>query len=352
MGLFDGLFGSKEIDENSSAKDLAKFAKSKDEYIRKEVAEHKNCTIELLELLSKDEEPSVRIGVANNENCTIELLELLSKDDFQTVRSTVAENPNCPKELLEVLKDDEDTWVYKAALEKLVELDPNLTQELLKSGNEKYLSFLAGYSETTEENLLKIAKDCNHETLTSILLNDNLKEKKLESLFKKHKNDENFEDFAIGFINSDNTNSKIIKEVYEMLKGSQDDIMPNNIISNIASNEKTSKEILVELSESVHSEIRENVAMNLSTPLEINVKLTADSSSFVINEALRTLYEKRTEPKDELLAILKDIVGKLSASGEKVGELGGADVVSGGLMQEDVDYNTENINSRIKELEG
>ena len=56
MGLFDGLFGSKEIDENSSVKDLAKFAKSKDEYIRKEVAEHKNCTIELLELLSKDEE--------------------------------------------------------------------------------------------------------------------------------------------------------------------------------------------------------------------------------------------------------------------------------------------------------
>lgn len=97
---------------------------------------------------------------------------------------------------------------------------------------------------------------------------------------------------------------------------------------------------------------KENVAMNLSTPLEINVKLTADSSSFVINEALRTLYEKRTEPKDELLAILKDIVGKLSASGEKVGELGGADVVSGGLMQEDVDYHTENINSRIKELEG
>ena len=34
---------------------------------------------------------------------------------------------------------------------------------------------------------------------------------------------------------------------------------------------------------------KENVAMNLSTPLEINVKLTADSSSFVINEALRTL---------------------------------------------------------------
>ena len=113
-----------------------------------------------------------------------------------------------------------------------------------------------------------------------------------------------------------------------------------------------SKDILAELSDCEDSEVRENIAMNLSTPLEINVKLTADSSSFVINEALKTLYEKRTEPKDELLAILKDIVGKLSASGEKVGELGGADVVSGGLMQEDVDHHTEQINSRIKELEG
>ena len=92
--------------------------------------------------------------------------------------------------------------------------------------------------------------------------------------------------------------------------------------------------------------------MNLSTPLETNVKLAADSSSFVIGEALKTLYERRTKPKDQLLVILKDIVGKLSATGEKIGELGGADVVSGGLMQEDVDYHTEKINSRIKELEG
>ena len=39
MGLLDDIFnriGKKEIDENSSAKDLVKFAKSKDEYIRQE----------------------------------------------------------------------------------------------------------------------------------------------------------------------------------------------------------------------------------------------------------------------------------------------------------------------------
>lgn len=74
MGLFDSLLGSGEIDENSSIKDLAKFAKLKDEYIRQEVAEHKNCTIELLELLSKDEESTVRKRVALHENCTTELL--------------------------------------------------------------------------------------------------------------------------------------------------------------------------------------------------------------------------------------------------------------------------------------
>ena len=113
-----------------------------------------------------------------------------------------------------------------------------------------------------------------------------------------------------------------------------------------------SKDILAELSDCKDSEVRENIAMNLSTPLEINVKLVSDSLSYVISEALLTLYEKRTEPKDELLVILKDIVGKLSATGEKVGELGGGDVVSGGLMQEDVDHHTEQINSRIKELEG
>ena len=50
--------------------------------------------------------------------------------------------------------------------------------------------------------------------------------------------------------------------------------------------------------------IKEIQASNLSTPLETNVKLASDSSSFVINEALRALYEKRTEPKDQLLVIL------------------------------------------------
>jgi len=352
MGLFDGLFGSKEIDENSSAKDLAKFAKSKDEWVRREVAEHNNCTIELLELLSKDEESMVRKTVALNENCTIELLELLSKDEDFDVREAVAESPNCSKEMLEVLKDDEWQQVCDAALKKLVELDPNLIQELIESGNEKYLTFLAEDSETTEENLLKIAKDCNHEILEKIFKNENLKEKSIESLYKKHKNDENLHLLAKGITWNKNTPVKIIKEIYELFKDPEDGIVFVKIMLNISCSEKTPKDILAELSDCEDSEVRENIAMNLSTPLEINVKLTADSSSFVINEALKTLYEKRNEPKDELLAILKDIVGKLSASGEKVGELGGADVVSGGLMQEDVDHHTEQINSRIKELEG
>lgn len=352
MGLFDGLFGSKEIDENSSAKDLAKFAKSKDEYIRQEVAEHKNCTIELLELLSKDEVSTVRKYVALNENCTTELLELLSKDEEFDVREGVAESPNCSKELLEVLKDDEWQQVCNAALEKLIELDPNLIQELIESGNEKYLNFLAGYSQITEENLLKIAKDCNHKILEKIFYNKNLKEKSIESLYKKHKNDENFHHLASEITRNTNTPVKIIKDIYESFKDPEDGIPFDRIMTNIAYLEKTPKDILAELSDHEEGGVRENVAMNLSTPLEINVKLVSDSLSYVISEALLTLYEKRTEPKDELLVILKDIVGKLSATGEKVGELGGGDVVSGGLMQEDVDFHKEKINSRIKELEG
>ena len=80
MGLLDDLFnsiGSKKIDENSSEKDLGKFAKSKDENIRQEVAEHENCTLELSELLSKDENEYVRKAVAENPKCSKEILELL-----------------------------------------------------------------------------------------------------------------------------------------------------------------------------------------------------------------------------------------------------------------------------------
>ena len=103
--------------------------------------------------------------------------------------------------------------VCDAALKKLVELDPNLIQELIESGNEKYLTFLAEDSETTEENLLKIAKDCNHEILEKIFKNENLKEKSIESLYKKHKNDENLHLLAKGITWNKNTPVKIIKEI-------------------------------------------------------------------------------------------------------------------------------------------
>ena len=43
--------------------------------------------------------------------------------------------------MLEVLKDDEWQQVCDAALKKLVELDPNLMQELIESGNENILIF-------------------------------------------------------------------------------------------------------------------------------------------------------------------------------------------------------------------
>ena len=221
----------------------------------------------------------------------------MSKDEDFFVREAVAESPNCSKEMLEVLKDDEWQGVCDAALKKLVELDPNLMQELIESGNEKYLNFLVEYSETTEEDLLKIAKDCNHEILEKIFCNENLKEKSIESLYKKHKNDENLHHLAKGITRNKNTPVKIIKEIYEFFKDPEDGIVFVKIMLNISCSEKTPKDILAELSDCEDSEVRENIAMNLSTPLEINVKLTADSSSFVINEALKTLYEKEPNPK-------------------------------------------------------
>ena len=77
----------------------------------------------------------------------------------------------------------------------------------------KYLTFLVEYSETTEEDLLKIAKDCNHEILEKIFKNENLKEKSIESLYKKHKNDENLHHLAKGITRNKNTPVKIIKEI-------------------------------------------------------------------------------------------------------------------------------------------
>jgi len=356
MDFFDNIFDKIQkkntIDDNTSIKDLTKFSKSKDEDVRQEVAKSENCTLEILDLLSKDEDDYVRRTVAENPNCSKEILEILKDDEDSFVRRTVAKNSNCSKEILEILKDDDEIWVNEAALEKLVKLDPKRIDALLETGNKNYLNFIANFSETPEKILLKIAENCDSKILRDILSKDILKEKSIESLFKKHKGDEDFERFAVGFIGNNNTPVEIFKEIYSMLKDTQDESMPNNAISNMARNKKTPTDILIELSDSVHGEIRENVAMNIATPLEINVKLASDPLSYVINEALTTLYEKRTEPKDKLLVILKDIVGKLSVTGQKVGEFDGTDVTSGGLLQEDVDFFTEKINERIKELEG
>ena len=67
--------------------------------IKKELADNKRTSKEILIILSTDEVWYIRCRVADNSNTSKEVLTKLSKDKNSNVRYWIAYNPNTPKEI-------------------------------------------------------------------------------------------------------------------------------------------------------------------------------------------------------------------------------------------------------------
>ena len=102
--------------EYTSAKTLARLAKSADEDVRRTVARNPTTPSEVLAVLATDAHPFVRLAAASNDALDVDLLAGLAYDDEPRVRVSVARNGRLDPTLIRELLHDKDRDVRLAAL--------------------------------------------------------------------------------------------------------------------------------------------------------------------------------------------------------------------------------------------
>lgn len=266
---------------------------SKDEHwgVRESVATNPNTPIEVLNELSKDnemvhpygdkereKEPKVKLGVLNNKNITPDILESLSKDKHVKVRIKVAENPKTPIEVLNELSKDS----------VLVNDYKNRSHYVVKEA-------VAKNPITTTEILEKLSEDKCAYIIENVVKHPNTSKDALSKLSKVDK--EYFENgivwdaSIITYIKGSiarhlNTPADVLVE-FSKDKGEY------HVRSISIENPNIPPEVLVELSKDDSDSIRESVARNINTPIEIIETLTTDKDRTVKREAKKTLKEMK-----------------------------------------------------------
>ncbi|WP_432245632.1 hypothetical protein ACRB8A_03865 [Arthrobacter sp. G.S.26] len=103
-------------DERTSGKTLARLARSADEDVRREVALNPRISDSVTEQLAGDPEPGVRASIAANPGTPTAVLSWLAHDEEPQVRARAAGNRNLPPSILEALLNDTADSVRTAAL--------------------------------------------------------------------------------------------------------------------------------------------------------------------------------------------------------------------------------------------
>lgn len=175
---------------------LDELSKSNNDDTRKLVAEHPNCSREILELLAEDYNKAVRENVATNKNCPADILDILSEDLYEDVRVAVIRNKNCSTDTIVKLSDDNDSLVYYTVVEMLKNRD--LTEDhlykLADARSYAVKEFVARHENCPFDLLLTLAEDTlNNSYYTNvsdvaceILLSEDLDESLLKKLSKSN----------------------------------------------------------------------------------------------------------------------------------------------------------------------
>lgn len=123
---------------DTSAKELVELLNgvdSSDRTMRRAIAEHANCPVDLLIAFSTDSDVMVRRGAAFNPQMPIEQLHLLAEDHDWLVRIAVSGNHMYPKKwLFEKLLFDTDHDVRNSACEYCNELSQSDWLNIVKDG--------------------------------------------------------------------------------------------------------------------------------------------------------------------------------------------------------------------------
>jgi hypothetical protein len=268
---------------------LIELSKDENWEVRENVAKNPNTPIEVLNELSKDnelankcagmeKEPYVKLGVLNNKNITSDILESLSKDKNVKIRRIVAEHPKTPIEVLNELSKDSvlvndyrnrNHYIVKEAVAK----NPNTTTEILEKLSEEKCAYIiknvVEHPNTSKDALSKLSKVDKEYFENGIEFQSNIITF-IKGSIAKHANTP--VDVLVDF-------SKDKGDYHVRCKSIENPNMPS--------------EVLTELSKDDSDGIRESVAGNTSTPIEIIETLTTDEDKDVKKQAKKTLKEMK-----------------------------------------------------------
>ncbi|MBD2166961.1 hypothetical protein H6G04_21455 [Calothrix membranacea FACHB-236] len=211
--------------------------------------------------------------IAKNPKCLVSTLELLANHADNLVRLEVARNPNTPDSLREEILTD------LAALEEIsiraevaaYEKTPAVLLELLG-----------------ESELYFAKKDCSvtiallSNSATPVYLRERLKQNFLNPPGRKW-HDEDWECRMALVLNPAVTEAERNHYLQEMFQYNGE----KNTLEQLAKNPKTPPHLLEKLAQSSNPIIRRYVAINLSTPVEILIRLTEDEEQQVRDYALQ-----------------------------------------------------------------
>ena len=94
---------------------LRRLARSKEETIRRRVAENSLCPKDLLDELARDESSDVRIAAGLNRSADKRIYGELCNDPSPDVRFMLASTSYMPNLLLRILANDENPYVQERA---------------------------------------------------------------------------------------------------------------------------------------------------------------------------------------------------------------------------------------------
>ncbi|MBD2618943.1 hypothetical protein H6G37_12060 [Synechocystis sp. FACHB-898] len=243
-------------------------------WIRRRIASHPNCPVDVLAQLALDDDLDVRICVAKNPNCPVELrLKLLTQlalDDGCWVRICVAENPNCPVDVLTQFALDNNSYVRRDVASNLNCPVEVLTQ-LALDDDYRVRRDVASNPNCPVDVLTQLALDNNSDVRIGITLNLNCPVDVLTQLAL-----DNNSDVRIGITLNPNCPVELrLKLLTQLALDNNSDVRID-----VTLNPNCPVEVLTQLALD-DSYVRRGIALNLNCPVEVLTQLALDNNSDV-----------------------------------------------------------------------
>lgn len=287
------------MNENITAEELDKLASSPSSDIRAQVATHPNISTSTLAALARDSNAFVRWSAALNPNVSSAVLDLLATDPDSATRTVVAthpkisansfnqlatdnqfvvraalvRNPSVPDVILKMLAADENINVRAAVAAKVTA--PDVLETFVKDPAWQVRYSLGSNLELPETILTLLASDTDRRVRYTVAVHSSTPPEILTLLA----DDEVDIDQAIAA----NPNTPI--DVLLSLLGRAE---TTDIVENVLTNSHVPVSVLEQFSTHSEPEFRCSVAMNVSTPLSVLKKLTADVNKNVAVAANET----------------------------------------------------------------